>query len=401
MSVIVARLLKGWRGGEVPWLIDLVGYACAFCLALLVFVEPCLAQSISSPKIVAQSLLTNEWGTIMHPRAISVVADGGTITSGYVASTKAFAIKTSADGKQMWSHFVELSDEDQLAFPGQRYGIGPEYAGSVPMPDGSIFLCGSMKRPPGKPEPGLVTHLDAQGTVLSEQLVLPKDSPQRIIAHLAGCVRWGNDLAVLGHISQWTDDKGNGRSSHHNLYWVLILDASGVSKWERQFDIPDTFPVAIDPAIVVAGKDLVISASDGRETDFLRVDVKGSVVVRTKLPSNYLLIQDSASDEEIQIFEDARTESRDESKVHIHSLVTLNRDFSETHRVKGGLSNFYARVAYRLTDGSLILAGSEYSIPKHDYLSTVVHVDAKLKTSTSLGHRLIKAHPKSDCSEFY
>ena len=157
-----------------------------------------------------------------------MVSDGGTITAGYMAFRKqmAFAIKTTADGKQIWSHFVEMSEEDQIAFSGQLGGVGAEYSGSVPMPDGSVFLCGSMSRPPGKPHPGLVTHLDPQGTVLSEQLVLPKNSSARVIAKLASCVLWGDDVAILGHIT-WTDDNGNGNFSFHNQYWVLILDASG------------------------------------------------------------------------------------------------------------------------------------------------------------------------------
>ena len=177
--------------------------------------------------------------------------------------------------------------------------------------------------------------------------------------------------------------------------------------------------------MVVGGKDLVISATDNRETDFLRVDMNGSIVARRRMSSQFLLIRDSASDDEVQVFENARSESSssvatssyrnrdeggdqaqdsavarrselealeaksrdqatDESKVNIHSLVTLNREFSETHRVKGGPTNFYARVAYRLTDGSLILSGSEYSIPKQDYLSSIVQVDAELKTTISL-----------------
>ncbi|MEQ1673406.1 MAG: hypothetical protein ABL893_21375, partial [Hyphomicrobium sp.] len=104
--------------------------------------------------------------------------------------------------------------------------------------------------------------------MLSAQLLLPKSSSTRIVANMASCVLWGNDVAILGSVTQWTVD-GTGGYKHHSQYWVLILDGAGVPKWERLFDIPTDFPIALDLGFVVGGNDLVFSATDGRETDFL------------------------------------------------------------------------------------------------------------------------------------
>lgn len=355
---------------------SILGQFIALLSAAFTLVVPSWADFTSQPKILNQSIFTNEWNAPMYPRVIGLAADGGFISAGYTTYHRmAYATKTDANGHEVWSHFVELTDKDQFK------GFNSEYVGSVIMPDGNIFLCGSMPRAPGKPRPGLVTHLNAQGAVLSEQLLLPKDSSTKIVADIADCLLWGDSVAVLGRITQWTENRIR-TYDRHDQYWLLILDSTGAVQWEKLFDLPKGLSAAGTLEMAVAGTHLILSATDGRKTDLMRVDSKGLIVAETTMDGQFLIVRNAAFNDEVQIFENGYTEWPDKSGDRPHSLVSLDGGLSEVKRVEGGPIKFAARVTYRLADGSLVLFGSDLSGAAGK--SSVVHVDGQLKTEKRL-----------------
>src|SRR5580658_1656334 len=114
-----------------------------------------------SPAIVHEAFITIEGDAPIKPMVVVPTTDGGLFVAGR-GGTAAWAAKTDTNGKVIWQYST-------FAMNGNFY---PEYRGAVPMPDGSTFLCGYKPSSPDTYAPGLVTHLDAQGRVINEQLII-------------------------------------------------------------------------------------------------------------------------------------------------------------------------------------------------------------------------------------
>ena len=139
----------------------------------------------------------------MQPRVAIKGENGSFIVAGSTtASKKGWATRVEGDGKVRWDYGIELLSDDQALFASQPI-TSPRFLGAVSMPDGSAFLCGAMPRPPGRYSPGLLVHVDGDGQVVREQLILPKLRNELGIAEFDDCLRLGDDIVLLGRITHF------------------------------------------------------------------------------------------------------------------------------------------------------------------------------------------------------
>lgn len=251
--------------------------------------------------------------------------------------------------------------------------MGPEYQAAVPMPDGSAYLCGNMPRPPGKYQPGIVTHINAQGHVLGKQLLIPEKRTEKGIAYIRDAVRCGDDVAIVGTAHNIIKVADGGQPPVvEEFYWLLVLDASGKKKWEKLIPIIGHFGTSHNGTVLIAvGSSLVFSVNNSINTEVFRVSSAGEVQAHKQfLTSRLMLIRQVIPDGAIMLFGDYQG---------IGPLkLTINDQLEIITRVEGGKINFVAHAAYCLPDQSLALFGSEVGSHGNRFFSHIVYADKAL-----------------------
>lgn len=159
----------------------------------------------------------------MDPTDIRLGSDGNYVVTGSIEDKNngiylaASAIKLKPDGKLLWRYSSPLIDPRTYPKSTQYYDS------SVEMPDGSIFLCGTLLNVPktGHRIAGVVTHLDKNGKFLDEE----------IINHKFGqCLRWEDNIVLIDTSSEI---KGN------NEFSLLVLKENGKRVLDKLVKVPD------------------------------------------------------------------------------------------------------------------------------------------------------------------
>ena len=129
-----------------------------------------MAEFSSAEQLTVGQEVFVERGVIPKPNVIVPANDGGFIIAGEIAARhQAWALKIDAHSNVAWRYVANRMD----VFPPADFGSRPDYAGAAVMTDGSVFLCGTMVRPPHMGIPGLITHLDKNGGVLFQKIMSP------------------------------------------------------------------------------------------------------------------------------------------------------------------------------------------------------------------------------------
>lgn len=316
--------------------------------------------------LTREVIIKDESGYVPEPQVISRTDDGGFIIAGKLG--RAWAIKTDAAGKVIWRNLQ--------APPRADGGYAAAYTGAVAMPDGSTFLCGNMSQPDGY-TPSLLTHIDAAGKVLNEQLFVPQKRSEHGISYFHSCVRWGGGVAVIGHVHD-TQRQASGYGADFlppitsNYYWILMLDSAGKIKWEKQ--IPTKFAGITSVRSVLNMDDGSLAfAGDGSEfkTELFRINVNGELLASKLLDGFFEFVRPVVPDSVLQLHGLNQTDQVFES-------ITLDDRLDEIQRVREGRGvNFGGRFVYRLPDQSLVLFGAAH---QERYKSAVAHVDSKLQS---------------------
>jgi hypothetical protein len=382
-------------------------------LGVVIMTNPASPENLLKPVLELEVLLKTEREAVMQPFVMAQADDGGFIIAGSMSATKqGWAAKTDAKGAVLWNYFVDLRDEDKAAFARQLI-VNAEFRGTAPLPDGSVYLCGSMPRPPGTYSPGLLTHLDAKGRVLSERLIFPEQKTERGVAHFYDCVRWEDGVAILGDIVGWVRDPEQSTEKgprpnykRLSLYWLLVLDAAGNVKWERQ--IPTNDGRSANPGemgLMADGSSLVFSSYSGLNTEVVRVSASGEVQARKQLPnSGFKLVHSVVPDGIIQILRSFSSKG----PVGL-TAITLDERLEEVGRTQGQPTAYAARVAYRMPDHALVLFGSAVHSVGERYTSQIAYVDPTLqheqrldlpRNNISDGGSIWAAAPAQDVGHF-
>lgn len=326
------------------------------------------ADTVASPIITHQAFITVDRNVPIKPLAVVKTFDNGFIIAGRAGFT-AWAAKIDGSGNALWNYFGEP--------PTGESGLESEFRGAVPISDGSTYLCGYMPHPPNsKGVSTLLTHLDAQGHVLSSSGIVAdgvKDTGDNG-GSFDDCARWGNGIAIVGHAGSVTRSPG-ALPVVHTWYQLVALDSTGNIKWEN--DIPlaglmSTFEVG--PLIVLANADLVFAATDNNSTELIVVSSTGALQARKRLAGRFILVRPVASDDHVQII------GRFGADKETITTVTYGDTLEEIDQSHRRSADYFARVAYRLPDHSLVVFGSRSQVLGGGYASQIVYLTSGLFT---------------------
>lgn len=238
----------------------------------------------------------------------------------------------------IWKYRIDVREEATIS--GESIGI-PEFRGIASMSDGSVYLCGSTPRA-GRRRSGLLTHLDPQGHVLNEKLMVPHNMTPNGLVYLHDCLPFGGGLAIIGSIAD----------GQQYLYWLLLLDAAGQVQRDVQFPTLDGRMAGLGTTLMVVGSNLVFSSYTGLNTEVVRLTSSGEIQARKlwRLGA-FELVRSVTADTTVQLIGMLL-------EPHGHgtmTILTLNERLEEESRVEGRQSTYGAEVAYRLPDHSFIL----------------------------------------------
>ena len=344
---------------------------------VLVVLHGAHADTVPVPTITRQAFITAERDVPIKPLAVAQTNDGGLIIAGRAGSA-AWAAKTDVNGKVLWNYYARSKNKAQAGLGADRFS--PEFLDAVSMPDGSIYLCGYKPSAPNAYAPGLIAHLDSQGQVLAEQLVIPQNRPERGIARLDRCARWGDGIVFQGHLVDWS--RGfNGAFSRNDLYWLLVLDAGGNVRWEKLFPMSSDLAGSdeFSPLLVMTDSSLVFSSHKNASTELIQVSSKGELLASKQLPGRFQIVEPVAPDGKLQVLGWLAADT-----AKIMTVLTLSNGLEEVGRVQRQSVDYFARVAYRLADQSLIVFGSRSHVYGENYTSEIVHLAAGLLTEKRL-----------------
>lgn len=307
---------------------------------------------------ITREVIIKDKSGLPEPHVISRASDGGFVIAGSLG--KAWAIKTDVTGKLLWR---VLSDK-----PLAEGGHTSAFTGAVSMPDGSTYLCGYTELPPGGYTPSILTYLNLDGKILDEQLFLPSVRTERGLSYFDDCVRWGDNLLVMGHIYQ-SNNNEDWRKRGEAYYWILMLDSAGKVKWEKQ--LPTKFNV-IDrvSALTTTDKSMVFIGHRNLNTELLRISTTGELINKKYFENSFTFVKPVVPDGVLQFYGYNPAD-------RIYTLLTLDENFEETHRVLSSKEFDFSGYVYRMPDKSMIVFGGE-SQPGSK--SAVAHVDAKLQS---------------------
>ncbi len=274
---------------------------------------------VTTPLLEREILLDQEDAPVLEPQVAERTRDGGFIVAGKgnrrpnggVAAGG--AAKYDTNGKEVWRYSTSLR-ESLSPRPDS-----PEFFGAAPMPDGSTFLCGEMPHTvPAKTEASwaMLTHLDANGHLISENLISPPQKTGKItslvVQYFHNCVAWGNGVANIGTAIYRKNAVGTGidPSSEVN-YWLIALDDKGNQRWEKTIPTGEkllsqpaqelTWFSASNIALLSLGPDLVFSATNGSDTEVIRLSSSGEVEAHAQFVGNYRLVRPVIPDDVIQL----------------------------------------------------------------------------------------------------
>ena len=292
------RTLFDWRPREFRhFLRTLILYSAAS--AVFVFDASGLAQAENTPTpTVTREAFVTEGDVPIQPLAAAQTNDGGLIIAGR-AGADAWAAKTDANGKVLWNYFALSKTQEEI--PLLTGGFDFEIRGIAPMADGSVYLCGFLPRPPNIFAPALLTHIDAQGHVIKEQLLVPSPDMKRGAARFDDCIPWNGGVAVIGQFDNVikTAEGPNPPVTEH-AYWLLALDSTGQIKLEKQ--IPeDFFGIELNTLLVTRNGGLVFSTVGSLETELISFGPNGDLLAKKQLPGRFEFVRPVVPDGILQV----------------------------------------------------------------------------------------------------
>ena len=338
----------------------------AALIAILVLVKVGLAADFSLTREVI--LRDERYGALMiEPRTILHVEDGGFVIAGGIPATQsAWAVRKDAEGKVLWRYDVSIRDK-------LPHGNAAKFEGATAMPDGSVYLCGSMPRPPSESIPALLAHVDAAGRPLAERLLTPSENlgAEVSISHFNQCLRWGEGIVIIGSVKLFHRSAAEpGTRDRSQYYWIVMLKGDGDVAWEKLIptSLPNGVIEGVDSAQIASDGSLLLVGYRSPASELLRIGANGELLARKKLFDQYWLVKGVVTDGRLQIFGGAHHRN--------HELLTLNDRLDVVKQTNGKrLSAFLTHEVYRLPDESLVLFGASSGAPS---LSRAVWLSATL-----------------------
>ncbi len=335
--------------------------------ALLMMPTVSTAQTLSVTRTVYL-----EHGAVVDPKVIVRTHDNGLIVVGSLERPheprSAWATKTDIAGNVVWRYTAPLREKINR-------NDGPEFTSAAVMSDDSVFLCGRM--PTVQDGAGLLTHLDKNGNVLSEQLLKPRDLDS---GSFVSCVEWNGGIAIVGTTGKMTPaELSQSHPSPYDVqffYWIASFDINGKMKWEKLVPLSDKregFDYISPLQLTPDGGFVFVTTRYTLGTRVLHVNADGDLLSSRVMDENSILLQPHSSDADIRLLS-TQTESL--------TLITLDGDLQELKRLTAGHEVGEVDMAHLLPDGSIVLFGAKHDKKGWSYLAWAMCVDPKLEHSS-------------------
>ena len=344
----------------------------AIFLAIGIFIK--LHVAATADLTVTKTIYV-EKGTSPEPQTMARTRDNGFVIAGQ-SLAQAWAVRTDSEGKVVWRYMVPARE----TIPGER----PRYSSVAIMPDDSVFICGNMPfNEPGVSSPGLLTHLDKNGKVLSEEFLYPPDKENASITRLSACKQFGNGIVVVGHTLQFVKNPSPEKSrlsTYKNVdsYFIQSFDGGGQVKWKKMVTFSDVREGAdyISPLQAMPnGGFMLVSARSAFGTRIIHMSENGEVVATKMIDGTFVTALPVKEETDIQLVS-KETESL--------TRITLNSDLKEIDRITEPHEIGEANMVYRLPDQSLIMFGDKHDKDCTYYQARVAIVDSKLKNEKTV-----------------
>jgi hypothetical protein len=235
---------------------------------------------------------------------------------------------------------------------------------------------------------GLITHLDKQGHLITEQLISPRDIDSHETARIETfrqCIQWQGGIAIIGGATRFRPPVAGSAVNNEPLYWVLLLDSKGRIRWEKLIPAMHTSLLGLvidDMVLLNNGPDLVFSTTDNRDSEVVRLGPDGNELARKTLHGQFRLIHSVKPEHVLRIWGSGSDQAPS-------MVITLGDRLEETQRLEGDpKGDFYPHIIYRMPDQSYVLLGEAMHTVGHR--TAIAHVDRKLK-----GDRVLELLPST------
>jgi hypothetical protein len=307
--------------------------------------------------VVTKEIPILKGGFVPEPHAIVQAANGDFIVAGEFGY-EAWAGRVDQSGHLKWQYKMPPKDFPvSITTPRLQ---APIYWSAVAMPDDSVFLCGYLPRKlkKGVPWPGLITHLDKEGKLLSQSMLIPAGKEFPSIARIKSCTKVGDEIIGLGTSDRTTPNLHPTKeypylNKRFEYYWLFALDLNGKLKWEKLITMDEKYGSAQIMSLLssrLSGGGLVFIGSGGLGSELVHTDSSGNVTARKTLPSVLLPVQPTDP-------QDTALQLVSPSPEKLLS-VSLNDELQVTKRGEYPHSPGVINKAYRSSDQSLFLFGS-------------------------------------------
>jgi len=319
-------------------IINLAAIGSLVLLALIGSVG-CAEPGLSAPIIKHTTFITQDGRIMLQPLVAERAVDGGFVVAGKAAAA-AWAVKTDAGGNVVWRYFRDLAPEEL----GRHIPYQVEYRGVASMPDGSTFLCGSLVRQRGQPQPAMITHLSKNGDFLSEMPLQPKGVPGPLY-FITKCTAWENGVIGIGSTY--------GPEGSH--FWIFALDGNGTLRWEKSFEPlpPSARPIDSDHlkdeqylfwrkqpltpwgssaslAQGSSGNAMLFIMRGNSNSEIMAVDNGGHILIRKALSGDAEFLRSSQATTQIEIFRSFN----DSTSLHEIASIDDQLSLSTTNKYK-------------------------------------------------------------------
>jgi hypothetical protein len=315
-----------------------------------------------------------ETGSLPKSTTILQTSDKGFLIAGENAGEGGWAIHTDYFGKLQWRYTTPLIDPTPAGVMGPRL---PTFTGAALASDGSIFLCGHMPREKHA-QPGLLTHLDANGKRLSEQLIYAHGKEEGGMGAFVSCAVWGDKIIVAGDLEVFNDHVRRpdvpGDDGIGYYYWFLAFDLNGKQIWEKYFPVDPKISGLPDfisePLIRSVDKAIFVATRSTIATEIVAIDPDGNVLSKNLFKHDFRPVIPTDLSTLLQFWEVTPPKI---------SVIALSNDFQEVKRLVANTADLnHVTKVYSQLDGSFIFFGSAATWNGSD-TAMVLKVDNKLQ----------------------
>jgi hypothetical protein len=290
--------------------------------------------------------------------------DGLLITSDEAhAAHKALVLRTDHAGNVKWRYETGLLD------PPWAPGATPTYHGAVVMSDGSSIECGTMPRQDAGFRPnigghfhqfGLLTHLDRDGKLIEDKVLLPHDGPHELgTMGFFACANFGDGIVAIGTTNRVLPN--HELSDREYLYWIVAFDSSGKIKWEKLQPTSKSLsvlpgPLYISPLQIMPGGGFVFAAAHdimgSTSSQVLHIGPRGDVVASVTMDGLVTIAPQEKAPNQVALVSLGTVGPTT-------SLIVLDDQLHELHRNSVKRHRSFETAAFLLPHQTLILFGSK------------------------------------------